>query len=748
MVTFLTQFFMNLSVKKIILIFLFILIYDFLFFYPLFFPKEKLIVTPEFGGGDTLMIQLPFKYELCRKVKHFSLPFWSKNMSMGYPLLAEGEVGAFNPINLVTCFFFNYKTAFNLQILIHTVLGQIGLLLLAKELKMTSFSGLFLSSLFPFTPMVIMNYMQISLIYPLFFAPFILVGLIRLFKKPNYQSFLFLSFSIFFQFLASHFQVSFISFIFSSIFFLSLLFLSNYQKKQKLKQISLFILSWLTGFLAAGIQTIPSLEFVFSSDRLGGSFATHYDENLTFKNWLTIFSPYLLGKAQNGSYPLTEIAHPWEGTFFIYYIPLVFFVLCFLKINQWNKKKYFKALLIAFFLILLIAMGQNSPLYFIHYLPIFSSFRFPSRFVLMVIFIISLFSTFGFDFFLKRIKNNKIKLLVFFICVSGLFIESFYFTYNFHVLLKADKLYLVNNLIKTIKKIQKETNVRLYSSLKNSLIINKKYVSQGYQGENQLFYYHFVNNLVMPNINIIYGLSSFSNKAGPQIKRFSKLQSKAFTFDSEKGEKLLTRSASASAKNILTSAAVSHIVSYQKLKENWLKLEKTFYRKEIGRFYLYSLKTSKPRIQFFGGVKLIETLRDYERKIEEQNIFDDYLLVEDKNLENLFKNTSKVNGQYHLITDEDGYLKIITKTDKKGFLYLADSYYPGWRAYIDGKKAPIYRVNLFFRGIILPKGQHQVEFLYVPLSFFVGLSVTLITIVFLVFGVRFFLKAPPPSFLS
>jgi uncharacterized membrane protein YfhO len=63
-----------------------------------------------------------------------------------------------------------------------------------------------------------------------------------------------------------------------------------------------------------------------------------------------------------------------------------------------------------------------------------------------------------------------------------------------------------------------------------------------------------------------------------------------------------------------------------------------------------------------------------------------------------------------------------------GILVLADSFYPGWRAYVDGKEERIMRANLFFRAVSLPAGKHRVEFRYKPMSFTIGLVVSIVTL--------------------
>lgn len=47
-----------------------------------------------------------------------------------------------------------------------------------------------------------------------------------------------------------------------------------------------------------------------------------------------------------------------------------------------------------------------------------------------------------------------------------------------------------------------------------------------------------------------------------------------------------------------------------------------------------------------------------------------------------------------------------------GYLVLADLYYPGWSALVDGQPAQILRVDEVFRAVALEPGKHDVEFTY------------------------------------
>jgi len=72
-------------------------------------------------------------------------------------------------------------------------------------------------------------------------------------------------------------------------------------------------------------------------------------------------------------------------------------------------------------------------------------------------------------------------------------------------------------------------------------------------------------------------------------------------------------------------------------------------------------------------------------------------------------------------------VEIEVTLDRDGYLVLSDTYYPGWRAYVDGEEKEIMRANYAFRAVSLESGQHTVLFKYEPLAFKVGLAISLAT---------------------
>jgi hypothetical protein len=71
--------------------------------------------------------------------------------------------------------------------------------------------------------------------------------------------------------------------------------------------------------------------------------------------------------------------------------------------------------------------------------------------------------------------------------------------------------------------------------------------------------------------------------------------------------------------------------------------------------------------------------------------------------------------------------KVLIEADlpDAGLLVLADVYYPGWKAFVDGKESKIHRTDYVMRGVFVPAGRHVVEFRYDPLSFKAGAIISL-----------------------
>jgi uncharacterized membrane protein YfhO len=82
-----------------------------------------------------------------------------------------------------------------------------------------------------------------------------------------------------------------------------------------------------------------------------------------------------------------------------------------------------------------------------------------------------------------------------------------------------------------------------------------------------------------------------------------------------------------------------------------------------------------------------------------------------------------------LTADEPERVVVRATADDRALLVLADTWFPGWHAKVDGRDAPIVRTDQLLRGVVIPSGTHSVEFVYRPLSWRIGWIVSLLTAV-------------------
>lgn len=70
-----------------------------------------------------------------------------------------------------------------------------------------------------------------------------------------------------------------------------------------------------------------------------------------------------------------------------------------------------------------------------------------------------------------------------------------------------------------------------------------------------------------------------------------------------------------------------------------------------------------------------------------------------------------------------------------GVLFLSDTYFSGWKAYVDGVETKIYRADYAFRAVPVGVGNYTVIFAYDPLSFKIGVAGSVIGVVLLLLGI-------------
>jgi hypothetical protein len=73
----------------------------------------------------------------------------------------------------------------------------------------------------------------------------------------------------------------------------------------------------------------------------------------------------------------------------------------------------------------------------------------------------------------------------------------------------------------------------------------------------------------------------------------------------------------------------------------------------------------------------------------------------------------------------DSEFELEVETRDAAYLATSEAHYPGWRAYVDGREAPLYWTNVAYRGLPVAAGRHTVRMEFRPDVLWRGTAVTL-----------------------
>ena len=100
-------------------------------------------------------------------------------------------------------------------------------------------------------------------------------------------------------------------------------------------------------------------------------------------------------------------------------------------------------------------------------------------------------------------------------------------------------------------------------------------------------------------------------------------------------------------------------------------------------------------------------------------------------------------GTIALIKNDNDVVTYTFNAAGNQFAVFSEVYYKaGWKAYIDGKEAPIVKVNYVLRGLAVPAGKHDIKFEFKPEGYYKGKTITSIfsIIMLVVFAAGIFME--------
>ena len=169
---------------------------------------------------------------------------------------------------------------------------------------------------------------------------------------------------------------------------------------------------------------------------------------------------------------------------------------------------------------------------------------------------------------------------------------------------------------------------------------------------------------------------------------------------------------------------------YQELIENQISKNNIQVLNMLNTRYVIFSDKSGPKVQFNPGalgncwfVKGAKVVANADEENEALKTFNpaDTALV-DQRFADLLKPVNFDSAATIQLTSYNP-MKMEYHSDASGeqLAVFSDIYYqPGWNSYIDGVRAPHFRVDYVLRGMMVPAGKHKIEFEFRPKSYMVG----------------------------
>ena len=714
--------------------------FSFAFYIKLFFPQLSLFFTPDLGRSDVFHYNFAKRFLLREGLKNGHLPLWSNKNGTGISLIGEGQIGMFHIVNFLLSFLFNTPFAFNLSYVVYSFIALTGSFALARFLNFSRFTSFFVALVFAFSGFFIFQITHTDIFSSAVFLPLVFLFAFKTLETRSLKDALFIALPVSQVILGGHSQIIFITLIGIGVAVLTILFSDSQKDIRKSYRSTLFLaFGVLLGFLLASIHILPLLEFKENSVRQHGlPFSRATENSLAPKFLLTFIYPFIFGTPANSTYPLSNANGEWnifwEKIGYLGLIPLLFAFIAIFSKNE-NQLRYKKAFIILLVVSTLLALGKYSPLFFLFFFPPFNFFRNPARFILLMVFSLSFLAGFGLESFLKKITQKKYnKINLFFLktfLLLIIFIPSFLISSSYHSLVTVDKVMKKPESVLFLE----DKPGRTYQ-LGSGWPYLQKLLTSGWK---DIDYYLFAKNSLDANMNVLFNIDQVGIYDGILTQRQDALQS--LLINEAAGDLVnFTATASAFHQKILSLTNVSFLISPFKIDNKNLPLVETITPpvKTWPPFYIYENLKCLPRIRVVNYYQNAENYQQAIKLIKAPDFNPENTVV----LENAPQTTlNKTNNQaIAILRDQEEEIILKTVTDNDGILVLADSFYPGWQAFVDEKQTKIYPANINQRAIFVPGGEHIIRFLFAPKSFKMGLTVSLISFsIWLVLLIKTFL---------
>jgi len=748
-----------------------------IYFLPVLLKGNEAVLSVE--GADAWSQYFHWRELGFASLARGELPLWNPYIYSGTPFVAGIQSAIFYPLNVI---FLLFGTAFaiNLSIALHCFLASLFTYLFAKYMDLGR-AGSFLSAItFAYGAPYFLHIFpgHLSNLSTMVWLPLLFMGVEAFLRSKRMRCAALAGIPLSMQALAGHPQYLFYSAIAVSLYFLLRLLIER-EFKEALRCLAGFCLFVVTGFSLSAIQLIPTLELTGYSVRETLSYEWVSIFSFPPENLLTLLLPDFFGNMLE--VPYWGKNYLWEMSVYLGVIPLAMIAAAI--IFDRSRPVVIFSLIAAAALVL--ALGKHTPLLRFLYaaVPGFNLFRGLSKFVFVFSFAASMLAGYG----LKTVigmaeeKNPRLRHVAYgFIAVAllsallgllgllsgqeiwGVLAQGYEkgeddysppvsFTDDFflaaanaavrNLFTAAIMLFLLGGLLLALAKLKRLSTRLLIVAVAALTVLDlwgfgsrylatfdprELYVDRELRALLQADKEPFRIATPLPqllNAGLLEGAENAGGFDATVLRNYSEFIN--FTQGLPLAEPNAAKTIDA-ASPLLNMLNVKYYIlepaTNAELPSLSLVLQGLNYK-------VYRNKDALPRSFIVHQARVIRGRDAILRQMADVEFAPrSYAIVEEK-IDGMPNHPTAQSPAPKIVERSLNRVVIEADLEEPGLLVLADSYYPGWKAFVDGKETKIYRMNYVMRGVFMPGGQHRVEFRYDPLSFKVGAIISLTSVV-------------------
>lgn len=732
---------------------------------------------------DLVTYFYPIKFSVAEAFKAGSLPLWDRHMATGFPIVAEFQSAVFYPPSLAF-YLLPFFTVVRVAFVFHYALAATGSYLLFRSWKSPVYVSLIGVALFAFGGTMVsltnlLNHFQSAV-----WLPWIIYFWERAVRTRRWKDVAVFSIVALCQLLAGSPEMFLLSI---GLLVLDTVRLQHEEQLRGLFRVSAILLG--SGAIIVGlgmVQLLPTAELIMQSRRDHAILPVEaLSWSLQPSSLIGLLLPTLEADTSLavGVRLLLTQGVPFLLSHYIGVIGVLAF--CFWFRAAWAKERIITLALIG--CSLLLAFGSYTPVYpfLYNWVPVLRVMRFPEKYYYLTFALLVFTTVRG----LRQIDNNEKSHTPWVVTTSILAVWLIvYVTFRIEPQLLADFVHqrhpgdasLAMNPTTTaaiLVILEKQIAVSLTlallfglnrlgvlrSTLLRPLLVlavfldlssaNKplhflrdatlvqnaaRIMEQPPPDHSRVFYYPPGNNVhpsfmrvsgnptyekateialnnLLPNAGLLYGFEYFQDIDALGRRSYTDFLNFINSLPADRRGKLLR------------AINVKYVVAFHSLEVKGLKLVREFPEHYSN---LYEVTNAVPRAYVAAhAIYDPNPSSTLERMSSDSfNPLRDVILDAPIHLDT--KGVSQSRAEIDLY--ENNRVQINVQLNEPGILVLTDAFHPGWKVFVGGKEKTIRRANYLFRAVELPPGNHRVEFVYDPISFKIGLMISLLTAAFLV----------------